>query len=142
MKETEEQMPDRLGKLSHIGIAVSDLEEAKRLYSEVLGFTLTAEKEMPERGLKVAFLETGNTRIELLEGTTPESNITRFIEKRGAGIHHLSFEVDGIRRIIKELAEEGVQLIDKEPRAGAEGHLTAFMHPKSTMGVLLEIEEK
>ena len=135
-------MPDRLGKLGHIGIAVTDLEEAKKLYSEVLGFTLTAEKEMPERGLKVAFLETGNTKIELLEGTTPDSAISKFVEKRGTGIHHLSFEVDDIRRVMKELAGEGVRLIDKEPRTGAEGHLTAFMHPRSTMGVLLEIEEE
>ena len=135
-------MPDRLGKLGHIGIAVVDLEEAKKLYSDVLGFTLTAEKEMPERGLKVAFLETGNTKIELLEGTTPESAITKFIEKRGSGIHHLSFEVDDIRRVMKELTDNGVRLIDQEPRNGAEGHLTAFMHPKSTMGVLLEIEEE
>jgi methylmalonyl-CoA epimerase len=138
----EEVMPDRLGKLGHIGIAVTDLEEAKKLYSEVLGFTLTAEKEMPERGLKVAFLETGNTKIELLEGTTPDSAISKFVEKRGTGIHHLSFEVDDIRRVMKELDGEGVRLIDKEPRTGAEGHLTAFMHPKSTMGVLLEIEEE
>jgi methylmalonyl-CoA epimerase len=138
----EEVMPDRLGKLGHIGIAVTDLEEAKKLYSEVLGFTLTAEKEMPERGLKVAFLETGNTKIELLEGTTPDSAISKFVEKRGTGIHHLSFEVDDIRRVMKELDGEGMRLIDKEPRTGAEGHLTAFMHPKSTMGVLLEIEEE
>ncbi len=135
-------MPDRLGKLGHIGIAVTDLEEAKKLYSEVLGFTLTAEKEMPERGLKVAFLETGNTKIELLEGTTPDSAISKFVEKRGTGIHHLSFEVDDIRRVMKELDGEGMRRIDKEPRTGAEGHLTAFMHPKSTMGVLLEIEEE
>ena len=135
-------MPDRLGKLGHIGIAVTDLDEAKRLYSEVLGFTLTAEKEIPERGLKVAFLETGNTKIELLEGTTPESAITKFIDKRGTGIHHISFEVTDIRRVMKELSDEGIRLIDQEPRTGAEGHLTAFMHPKSTMGVLLEIEEK
>ena len=106
-------MPDRLGKLGHIGIAVTDLEEAKKLYSEVLGFTLTAEKEMPERGLKVAFLETGNTKIELLEGTTPDSAISKFVEKRGTGIHHLSFEVDDIRRVMKELDGEGVRLIDK-----------------------------
>ncbi len=135
-------MPERLGKLGHIGIAVTDIEEAKRLYGEVLGFTLTAEKEMPERGLKVAFLETGNTKIELLEGTTPESAITKFIEKRGTGIHHLSFEVSDIRMVMKELADEGVRLIDQEPRTGAEGHLTAFLHPKSAMGVLLEIEEE
>ncbi len=135
-------MPDRLGKLGHIGIAVDNLEEAKLLYSKVLGFTLTAEKEMPERGLKVAFLETGNTKIELLEGTTPGSAITKFVEKRGTGIHHLSFEVSDIKRVMGELKEEGVRFLDKEPRTGAEGHLTAFLHPKSAMGVLLEIEEE
>ena len=135
-------MPGRLGKLGHIGIAVKDLEEAKKLYGEILGFTLTKETEMPERGLKVAFFDTGNTQIELLEGTTPESNISKFIEKRGPGIHHLSFEVDGITRVMQEIEDSGVQLIDKVPRTGAEGHLTAFMHPKSTMGVLLEIEEE
>jgi methylmalonyl-CoA/ethylmalonyl-CoA epimerase len=138
----EENMADRLGKLGHIGIAVEDLEEAKRLYGEVLGFKLVKETEMPDRGLKAAFFDTGNTKIELLEGTTPESNITKFIEKRGPGIHHLSFDVDGIRRVMNKIEDGGIQLIDKEPRTGAEGHLTAFMHPKSTMGVLLEIEEE
>jgi methylmalonyl-CoA/ethylmalonyl-CoA epimerase len=135
-------MADRLGKLGHIGIAVKDLEEAKKLYGEVLGFKLVKETEMPDRGLKVAFFDTGNTKIELLEGTTPESNITKFVEKRGPGIHHLSFEVDGITRVMKEIEDGGVQLIDKQPRTGAEGHLTAFMHPKSTLGVLLEMEEE
>jgi len=135
-------MSDRLGKLGHIGIAVRDLEEAKNLYGVVLGFELVRETEVPDRGLRVAFFDTGNTMIELLEGTTPESNITKFIEKRGPGIHHLSFEVDGISRVMKEIEGDGVQLIDKEPRTGAEGHLTAFMHPRSTLGVLLEIEEE
>jgi methylmalonyl-CoA epimerase len=135
-------MPERLGRLGHIGIAVKDLEEAKKLYGEVLGFTLVKETEMPERGLKVAFFDTGNTKIELLEGTTPESNITKHIEKRGPGIHHLSFEVEDIKSVMEGIAGDGVQLIDREPRTGAEGHLTAFMHPKSTLGVLLEIEEE
>jgi methylmalonyl-CoA epimerase len=135
-------MTRRLGKLGHIGIAVADLEEAKRLFSEVLGFTLTAEKEMPERGLKVAFLETGNTKIELLEGTSPESAVSKFVEKRGTGIHHLSFEVDDIRRVMSEIAEDGVKLIDEVPRTGAEGRLVAFLHPKSAMGVLMELEQE
>ncbi len=135
-------MAGRLGKLGHIGIAVKDLDEAKKLYGEVLGFRLIKETEMADRGLRVAFFDTGNTKIELLEGTTPESNITKFVEKRGPGIHHLSFEVDGITRVMREIEDGGVELIDKAPRTGAEGHLTAFMHPKSTMGVLLEIEEE
>ena len=108
----------------------------------MLGFTLSGRKEMPERGLRIAFLETGNTKLELLEGTTPESAVTKFVEKRGTGVHHLSFEVDDIRRVMKQLSDSGLRLIDEEPRTGAEGHLTAFIHPKSTMGVLVEIEEE
>lgn len=135
-------MPGRLGTLKHVGIAVKDLEEAKRLYGDVLGFTLTGEKELPDRGLRVAFLETGNTKIELLEGTTPESAISRHIEKRGPGIQHLCFAVDDIGRVMDELRADGVEMIDTEPRTGAEGHLVAFLHPKSSLGVLIEIEEK
>ncbi|MDD3642575.1 MAG: methylmalonyl-CoA epimerase [Candidatus Krumholzibacteria bacterium] len=135
-------MHGRLGKLEHIGIAVRDLEEAKRLYGDVLGFRLTGEKELPDRGLRVAFLETGNTKIELLQGMTPESAIARHIEKRGPGIQHLCFSVDDIRRVMGELKADGVEMIDAEPRRGAEGRLVAFMHPRSTLGVLLELEEK
>ena len=135
-------MSKRLGTLAHIGIAVKDLEEAKRLYGDVLGFTLTGEKELPDRGLRVAFLETGNTKIELLEGTTPESAIARHIEKRGPGIQHLCFAVDDINRVMDELKADGVEMIDAEPRPGAEGHLVAFLHPKSSLGVLIEIEEQ
>jgi len=135
-------MPGRLGKLQHIGIAVRDLDEAKQLYGEVLGFTLTGEKELPERGLRVAFLGTGNTKIELLEGMTPESVISKHIEKRGPGIQHLCFAVDDIKRVMDELKADGVEMIDTQPRPGAEGHLIAFLHPKSSLGVLIEIEEE
>jgi methylmalonyl-CoA/ethylmalonyl-CoA epimerase len=134
-------MPRRLGRLLHIGIAVRDLEEAKRLYGDMLGFTVTGEKVLPDRGLRVAFLETGNTKIELLEGTTPESAISKHIEKRGPGIQHLCFAVDDIRRVMEGLRAEGVEMIDKEPRPGAEGSLVAFLHPRSSLGVLIEIEE-
>jgi len=134
-------MPKRLGRLLHIGIAVRDLDEARRLYGDVLGFTVTGEKVLPDRGLRVAFLETGNTKIELLEGMTPESAISKHIEKRGPGIQHLCFAVDDIRRVMDELRADGFELIDREPRPGAEGHLVAFLHPKSSLGVLIEIEE-
>ncbi len=134
-------MPDRLGKLSHIGIAVKDLEAAKRIYVDNLGFTLLEEKELPDRGLRVAFIDTGNTTIELLEGTREDSAVSRFISKRGTGIHHLCFKVSGIGRVMKELAGEGLRLIDAEPRPGAEGHLVAFLHPGSAEGVLIELEE-
>ncbi|MBN2071964.1 MAG: methylmalonyl-CoA epimerase [Candidatus Krumholzibacteriota bacterium] len=135
-------MRDRLKKLDHIGIAVKDIDEAKRLYRDILGFELIEEKTLPDRGLKIAFLSTGNTKIELLEGITPESAITKFVDKRGPGIHHLSFEVDDIRKILDELSSEGIELIDRVPRDGAEGHPVAFLHPGSTMKVLIELEEK
>ncbi len=135
-------MAERLKELEHIGIAVNDLEEAKKLYCDILGFELTGEKELPDRGLKIAFLSTGNTKIELLEGTTEESAITRFVSKKGPGIHHLCFKVDDIGRTLEELSSEGVDLIDKVPRVGAEGHRIAFLHPGSTMKVLIELEEK
>ena len=88
-------MPDRLKELNHIGIAVTDLEASKALFRDRLGFTHEGDKELPDRGLKVAFFSTGNTRIELLQGVTPDSAISKFVEKRGPGIHHLSFAVNG-----------------------------------------------
>ncbi|MBN1163264.1 MAG: methylmalonyl-CoA epimerase [Candidatus Krumholzibacteriota bacterium] len=135
-------MPDRLKELNHIGIAVTDLEEAKELFRDRLGFRWERDQELPERGLKIAFFSTGNTRIELLQGITADSAISKFVEKRGPGIHHLSFEVEGIQRVMDELSGEGIKLIDQQPRPGAEGHLVAFLHPKSTGSVLIELEEK
>lgn len=135
-------MLERLKELNHIGIAVNDLDEAKKLYCNILGFKLMDEKELPDRGLKIAFLSTGNTKIELLEGTTAESTITRFVASRGPGIHHLCFEVDDITKTLAELSADGIDLIDRAPRDGAEGHPVAFLHPGSTMKVLIELEEK
>lgn len=135
-------MPERLKELEHIGIAVDDIEEGKRIYRDILGFELTGEKELPDRGIRVAFLSTGNTRIELLEGMNEDSAISRFVAKKGPGIHHLCFAVDDIRKTMEELATDGMDLIDSEPRPGAGGHLVAFLHPRSTMKVLVELEEK
>jgi len=135
-------MHNRLDEVQHIGIAVRDLEEAKKIYCNILGLECTGEMELPERGVKVAFLETGNTKIELIEGTSEESPVTKFVERHGPGIHHLCFEVDDIARVMKELASDGIRLIDEEPRPGAEGKLVAFLHPKSTTGVLIELTEK
>jgi len=135
-------MHHRLGAVNHIGIAVKHLEEAKKIFSEALGLLCIDEKTLPERGVRVAFLSSGNTTVELLEGIGPESAVSKFIEQRGPGIHHLCFEVDGIERVMKELAESGVRLIDEKPRPGAEGKPVAFVHPKSTLGVLIELIEK
>ena len=135
-------MHHRLGAVNHIGIAVKNLEEAKKVFSEALGLPCVDEKTLPERGVRIAFLSSGNTTIELLEGIGPESTVSKFLEQRGPGIHHLCFEVDGIERVMKELAADGVRLIDEKPRAGAEGKPVAFVHPKSTLGVLVELIEK
>jgi methylmalonyl-CoA/ethylmalonyl-CoA epimerase len=135
-------MLNRLGAVNHIGIAVRNIQEAKKVFAESLGLPCVDEKTLPERGVKIAFLSSGNTTIELLEGIGPESAVAKFVEQRGPGIHHLCFEVDGIERVMKELAAEGVRLIDEKPRAGAEGRLVAFVHPKSTLGVLVELIEK
>ncbi len=135
-------MMDRLGDVEHIGIAVRGLGDAKKIYCELLGLECTGEMTLPERGVKVAFLETGNTKIELLEGIGEESPVTKFIERHGPGIHHLCFEVGDIERVLSELADSGLRLIDEKPRPGAEGKLVAFLHPKSTSGVLIELQEK
>ncbi len=135
-------MHHRLGAVDHIGIAVKNLEEAKKVFSESLGLPCVDEKTLPERGVRIAFLSSGNTTIELLEGIGPESAVSKFVEQRGPGIHHLCFEVDGIERVMQELAADGVRLIDEKPRPGAEGKPVAFAHPKSTLGVLVELIEK
>lgn len=135
-------MLNRLGEVEHIGIAVRELEDAKKIYCDILGLELTDEMTLPERGVKVAFLETGNTKVELLEGIGDESPVSKFVERKGPGVHHLCFEVDDVGRVIHELKEAGVRLIDETPRAGAEGKLVAFLHPKSASGVLIEITEK
>jgi len=135
-------MLNRLGEVEHIGIAVRELEDAKKIYCDTLGLELTCEMTLPERGVKVAFLETGNTKVELLEGIGDESPVSKFVERKGPGVHHLCFEVEDIGRVMQELKEAGVRLIDETPQAGAEGKLVAFLHPKSASGVLIELTEK
>ena len=131
-----------LDGLSHIGIAVRDLEEALGVYRDILGLDVTEIKELPGRGLKVAILDSGNTNVELLEGISPDSAISRFIDKRGPGIHHLCFKVSNIDRSLENLSGAGIRLIDKKARAGAEGKPVAFLHPSSAKGVLIELEQE
>lgn len=135
-------MTDRLKTLAHIGVAVEDLDAATALFGDTLGLAVEGRTELPDRGLEVAFLDTGNTKVELLASTRDDSAIGKFIAKKGPGIHHLCFKTPDIRRTMKELADAGLRLIDAEPREGAEGHLVAFLHPKSTSGVLIELEEE
>ncbi|RLB75515.1 MAG: methylmalonyl-CoA epimerase [Deltaproteobacteria bacterium] len=128
-----------LKKINHIGIAVKNLETAIPFYRDQLGMTFEGTEEVAEQKVKVAFLEIGESRIELLEPTSDDSPVAIFIEKKGEGIHHIAYEVDDIEAAIAELKEKGIRLIDKTPRRGAHNSLIAFLHPKATGGVLTEI---
>ena len=127
--------------IEHIGIAVKDLDAAIKYYTEVFGLECYAVEEVKEQKVKTAFFMVGQTKIELLESTDPEGPIGKFIEKKGEGIHHLAFAVKGLEDALAETETKGIQLIDKTPRKGAEGLDIAFLHPKSTYGVLTELCE-
>lgn len=131
-----------LSHIEHLGIAVKSLETAIPYYEEKLGLKCYAVEEVKDQKVKTAFFKIGQTKIELLESTDPEGPIGKFIEKKGEGIHHVAFAVkDGVQNALAELSEKGIQLIDKAPRKGAEGLNIAFLHPKSTVGVLTELCE-
>ncbi len=127
--------------IEHIGIAVKNLNESIRYYENVLGLTCYAVEEVAEQKVKTAFFMVGQTKIELLESTDPEGPVGKFIEKKGEGVHHIAFAVEKLEEVLEETALKGVQLIDKQPRKGAEGMHIAFLHPKSTFGVLTEFCE-
>ena len=133
----------KLSHIEHIGIAVKSLQDAIPFYENVLGLKCYNIEEVTDQKVKTAFFQLGQTKIELLEPTSEESTIAKFIEKKGEGIHHLAYAVDGgVQNALNELAEKGVQLLDKAPRKGAEGLNIAFVHPKSTQGILTEFCEK
>ena len=127
--------------IEHIGIAVSDLEKAIDLYENVFGLKCYKIEEIAEQKVRAAFFRIGQTKIELLEPTVPESPIGKFIEKKGEGIHHVAFAVKKIEEQLRKAESKGVRLIDVSPRKGAEGLDIAFLNPKSTSGVLIEICE-
>lgn len=127
-------------KLDHIGIAVASLEEGMRFY-QALGLELAGTDEVPEQGVKVAFLPVGDTRLELLEPTGAESPIAKHLEKRGPGLHHVCVQVDDIRAAMDQLRRSGYRLLSDAPQPGAHGCQVCFVHPKSTGGVLLELSQ-
>jgi len=131
----------KLSHIEHIGIAVNSLDESIPYYEKVLGLKCYAVEEVKDQKVKTAFFKIGETKIELLESNSPEGPIGRFIEKHGQGIHHLAFAVDGIEDALHEAKDKGIRLIDPVPRRGAEGLDIAFLHPKSTFGVLTEFCE-
>ncbi|HKB86880.1 MAG TPA: methylmalonyl-CoA epimerase [Ignavibacteriaceae bacterium] len=131
-----------LTHIEHIGIAVKNLDESIKYYENVLGLKCYAVEEVKDQKVKTAFFRIGQTKIELLESTDPEGPIGKFIEKRGEGIHHLAFAVNNLPSALNELKEKEIKLIDVSPRRGAEGLDIAFLHPRSTYGVLTELCEK
>ncbi len=127
--------------IEHIGIAVRNLEESIKYYEQVLGLKCYSIEEVVDQKVKTAFFLIGQTKIELLESTDPEGPIGKFVEKKGEGVHHIAYCVENLSSVLPEVESKGVHLIDKQPRRGAEGLNIAFLHPKSTGGVLTELCE-
>jgi methylmalonyl-CoA epimerase len=128
--------------IEHIGIAVKDIDKNTPFWKHVLGLTHTRTEEVASQKVKTAIFQTGRGKIELLEATDSNSPIAKYLEKRSPGVHHVCLQVDNIRDAIKELMDDGVEVINPEPRIGAEGHFVAFIHPRSTGGVLVELAER
>ncbi len=129
-------------KISHIAIAVADLETAKSAFETLVGNKVETIEDVADQKVRVGLLPIGESRLELAGATEPSSAIAKFIEKRGEGIHHICFEVENVRFELARLKAAGFQLIDETPRRGADGHLIAFIHPRTTGGVLIELSEK
>ncbi len=129
-------------KLHHIGIAVRNINNLLKFYSELCSNTEVHIEEVHQDGVKIAFIQVGESMIELLEPLAPSSPVHKFLEKRGEGMHHVAIEVEDVESHLKRLKMNGIQLIDENPRRGSEGLLVAFIHPKSTGGVLIELCER
>ena len=124
--------------IEHIGIAVNSLEESIPYFEKILGLECYAIEEVADQKVRTAFFRVGDTKIELLESTDPEGPIGKFLEKKGPGVHHLAFAMENVGEALQQAEDQGIRLIDKEPRKGAEGLKIGFLHPKSTQGVLTE----
>jgi len=129
-------------KIDHLGIAVNSIDEGKNFWSEVLGLTFEGTETVSEQKVTTAFFPVGESEVELLESTAPDGPIAKYLEKKGAGIQHIAFRVADIEAALAELKEKGVRLIDEKPRMGAGGAKIAFLHPKATGGVLVELCER
>jgi methylmalonyl-CoA/ethylmalonyl-CoA epimerase len=129
-------------KVDHIGVAVKSIEETKKLYHDLLGLPHAGNETVEEQKVTTAFFPVGDTEVELLESTADDGPIAKYLEKRGEGVQHVAFRVENIEEALAELKEKGVKLIDEKPRRGAGGAKIAFLHPKSTYGVLVELCER
>lgn len=128
-----------MDKIEHIGIAVKDLEASNQLFAKLLGVPPYKMEEVASEGVRTSFFESGPNKVELLEATNPDSPIAKFLEKKGEGIHHIAFAVEDIVSELARLKEEGFQLLNEIPKKGADNKLVAFLHPKGTNGVLVEL---
>jgi methylmalonyl-CoA/ethylmalonyl-CoA epimerase len=128
-------------KIDHIGVAVKDANAASKLFEGLLGLKIQGSETVPEQKVRTVFLPVGETEVELLEATAPDSPIAGFLEKRGEGVQHIAFCVENIEEALAELEAKGVRLIDRKPRMGAGGKKIAFLHPRDTFGVLVELSE-
>jgi len=128
-------------KIEHIGVAVKNIKDSLHIFQDIMGMECSGIEEVEEQKVKTACLPIGESKIELLESTSPEGTIAKYIEKRGEGIHHIALEVDDLNAVLTDLKKKGVELIDREPRYGVGGTKIAFLHPKSTNGVLIELCE-
>ena len=129
-------------KVSHVAIAVQNLEEAANFYTEQLGLAVSGKEAVPGSKVRVGFIPVGETRIELVQPDSPNSPVAKFLETRGPGLHHVCFEVDDVEAELKRLDTAGVKLIDKVPHPGAHGTMVGFIHPAATGGVLVELSEQ
>lgn len=129
-------------KIDHIGIAVKSIDDAKKLFESLLGLKVTETEVVEEQKVKVAFMPTGDSEVELLESTDPDGPVAKYIAAKGEGIQHIAFRVDNIEAALASLKEAGVRLIDEKPRIGAGGAKIAFLHPKETFGTLIELCER
>ena len=133
----------KISHIEHIGIAVKSIEEALPFYENVLGFECYKTEEVADQKVKTAFLKVGDTKLELLEPTSPDSTVAKFLETRGPGFHHMAYAVeDGVANALAECGEKSIRTIDAAPRAGADGMNIAFLHPKATQSILTELCEK
>jgi len=129
-------------KIDHLGIAVNSIEDGKNFWTDALGLGFEGCETVEEQKVTTAFFPVGESEVELLESTTPDGPIAKFLEKKGQGIHHVAFRVENIEAALSELKEKGVKLIDEKPRKGAGGAKIAFLHPKATNGILVELCER
>jgi methylmalonyl-CoA/ethylmalonyl-CoA epimerase len=128
-------------QIDHVGIAVANMDAALERYQQLLGVRPSVRRVMEKDGIEAAMLDLGSTHVELVAPTRPDSAISKFLERRGEGMHHVAYRVDDIRAALASLRVQGAQLLDEEPRVGVMGHLVAFVHPKATLGVLTELVE-